>query len=183
MTTWSTAGLSSPGRSDLLKTLLRAVATVALLLVLYYVLPIEHRAHQAIALRLGVVFALFLAILTNEIRMILIAEHPTLRAVTAMATIIPFYLVGFAWIYLTMARSDPASFGAALSRTSSLYFTVTVFSTVGFGDIAAKTDTARLVVTVQMVADLAIVFIVIRLIIGATSRGLARKGEPSGETN
>jgi len=40
-----------------------------------------------------------------------------------------------------------ANFGGHLSHTDGLYFTVTVFSTVGFGDITAKTETARLVVT------------------------------------
>ena len=35
-----------------------------------------------------------------------------------------------------------------------LYFTVTIFSTVGFGDISAKAEAARLVVTAQMFLDL-----------------------------
>jgi DNA-binding CsgD family transcriptional regulator len=37
------------------------------------------------------------------------------------------------------------NFGGHLSHTDGLYFTATVFSTVGFGDITAKTGTARLV--------------------------------------
>ena len=58
-----------------------------------------------------------------------------LRAGVAMATIIPLFLVLFAWIYLTMSRFSPSTFGHPLDRTSALYFTVSVFSTVGFGDI------------------------------------------------
>ena len=57
-----------------------------------------------------------------------------------------------------------------------------MFSTVGFGDITPKTDVARLVVTVQMLADLAVIAVVIRLIFGAVTRGESRKlaavGEP-----
>ena len=64
-----------------------------------------------------------------------------------------------------------------MTRSSALYFTVTVFSTVGFGDITAKTDVARLVVTVQMLADLAVVAVVIRLILGAANRGVDRQKE------
>jgi uncharacterized protein (UPF0261 family) len=97
-----------------------------------------------------------------------------LRAGVAMATIIPLFLVMFAWIYLTMSSSDPSAFGGHMSRTSALYFTVTVFSTVGFGDITPKTDTARLVAMVQMMADLALIAVVIRLILGAATRGVAR---------
>ncbi len=91
-----------------------------------------------------------------------------------MATIIPLFLVVFAWIYLTMSASSAAAFGMHLTRTSALYFTVTVFSTVGFGDITPKTDPARIVAMVQMLADLAVLAVVVRLILGAATRGMAR---------
>ena len=45
-----------------------------------------------------------------------------------------------------------ASFTEPLTRADALYFTVTVFSTVGFGDITAKSETARVVLIVQMLA-------------------------------
>ena len=105
-----------------------------------------------------------------------------LRAAVALATVLPLFLVLFAWIYLTMSHADPTAFGPThgLSRASALYFTVTVFSTVGFGDIAPKTDVARLVVTVQMLADLAVIAVVIRLIFGAVTRGETRQRSRSG---
>jgi voltage-gated potassium channel len=179
MTLSSPSPLGSFERVHLVKTGLRAVGTATLLLILYFVLPIEHRAHQSVALRLGVALALFVAVLTNEIRLISNHDRPMLRAAVAMATIIPLFLVMFAWIYLTMAHSDPAAFGGPLSRNSALYFTVSVFSTVGFGDIAPKTDVARLVTTVQMLADLAMVAVVIRLILGAAARGVDRQKQPT----
>jgi voltage-gated potassium channel len=70
-----------------------------------------------------------------------------------------------------MDRLAPSSFGTPLTRTDALYFTVTVFSTVGFGDITAKTETARLVVTGQMIADLLILGVGIKIILGAVTRG------------
>lgn len=57
---------------------------------------------------------------------------------------------------------------------SSLYFIITVFSTVGFGDITPKTDPARIVAIVQMLTDLAVLAVVVRLILGAATRGMAR---------
>jgi voltage-gated potassium channel len=172
-------GLHDFERSHLVKTGLRAVVTATLLLTAYFVMPIEHRAHQSVALRLAVALALFVVILAVEIRSISMHDRPMLRAAVAMATVIPLFLVLFAWIYLTMARSDPASFGQPLSRPSALYFTVSVFSTVGFGDIAPRTDVARLVATVQMLADLAVVAVVIRLILGAATRGVDRQKHSS----
>ena len=91
-----------------------------------------------------------------------------------MATIISLFLVLFAWLYLTMSISNPAAFGVLLTRTSSLYFTITVFSTVGFGDITPKSDPARIVAMVQMLTDLADLAVVVRLILGAATRGMAR---------
>jgi voltage-gated potassium channel len=166
-------------RSQVVQTGIRALITATLLVFLYFVTPVEHRPHQSVFLRLGVALAVFVVILVNEIRLISGHDRPMLRATVAMATIIPLFIVLFAWIYLTMARADPAAFGVPLSRISALYFTVTVFSTVGFGDITAKTDVARLVVTVQMLADLAVVAVVIRLILGAAARGVDRLRETS----
>ena len=171
------SSLADVGRSQLTKTGIRALVMVSALLAVYYVVPVASRPHESIALRLSVSLAFFVAVLAFEVRSITKHHRPMLRAAVAMATVIPLFLVLFAWIYLTLARSSPASFGAPLDRTSALYFTVTVFSTVGFGDITAKTDPARLVVTVQMLADLAVLAVVVRLIFGAASRGEARRQE------
>jgi hypothetical protein len=66
-----------------------------------------------------------------------------------------------------------SNFGEPLTHTDALYFTVTVFSTTGFGEITAKTEAARLVVTAQMIADLLIIGLGLRVILGAVTRGLA----------
>jgi voltage-gated potassium channel len=80
-----------------------------------------------------------------------------------------------------MAKLAPHSIGAPLTRTDALYFTVTVFSTVGFGDITAKTETARLVVTGQMIADLVFLGLGLRIIVGAVGRGRQqRQGDNGG---
>jgi hypothetical protein len=66
-----------------------------------------------------------------------------------------------------------------LSRTDGLYFTVTVFSTVGFGDIVAKSETARLVVTGRMLADLVVLGVAIKVVVSAVRQGLRRRA-PAG---
>lgn len=161
-------------RSHLVKTVVRAAVSAVLLVALYYLLPIEHRAHQSVALRLIAALTFFSIVLAIEVGQIARHDQPMLRAGVSMATIIPLFLVLFAWIYLTMSTSSPAAFGGQLTRTSALYFTVTVFSTVGFGDITPKTDPARIVAMVQMLSDLAVLAVVVRLILGAATRGMAR---------
>jgi hypothetical protein len=73
----------------------------------------------------------------------------------------------FARIYLTRSRSDPASFGEVLTRTEALYFTVSVLSTVGFGDIHAVGQLGRAVVTVQMLFDLVFVASAVGLVVSS----------------
>jgi voltage-gated potassium channel len=75
----------------------------------------------------------------------------------------------FAGTYVAMAAHSAGNFGEHLTHTDALYFTVTVFSAVGFGDITAKTEAARLVVTGQMITDLVVVGV--GIILGAVTRG------------
>ena len=53
------------------------------------------------ALRLGVGLTFFVAGLAVEIRGISKSGQPMLRAVPAMATVTPLFLVVLAWLYLT----------------------------------------------------------------------------------
>jgi hypothetical protein len=92
-------------------------------------------------------------------------------AIEALATSLSLVLVLFAGTYVAMATHSAGNFGEHLTHTDALYFAVTVFSTVGFGDITAKTEAARLVVTGQMITDLVVVGVGIRIILGAVTRG------------
>ena len=71
--------------------------------------------------------------------------------------------------------------GADQTRTDALYFTVTVFSTVGFGDITAVTEVARVLVTGQMIAGIAILGLGARIIVDAVKRGQQRQPMQAGD--
>jgi preprotein translocase subunit YajC len=103
------------------------------------------------------------------------SPYPGVRAAETLALILPFFLLLFASTYFLMARASAASFTQPLTRTDALYFTVTVFSTVGFGDITAKSETARVVVIVQMLADLVLLGAGIRVLLSAVQRGRERR--------
>ena len=168
-------------RLDLMKTAVRAVVSVAVFLALYSFVPIEGRPHEEVGLRLIAGLALFVVVLAYELRAIAKNKYPLLRAAVALATVLPMFLFVFAWSYLTMSRSAPATFGSSLSRIDAFYLTVTIFSTVGFGDITPKTELARLIVTVQMLADLAVIAVVIRLILGTATRVVGRRSSPDAD--
>ena len=52
---------------------------------------------------------------------------------------------------------------------------MTVFTTVGFGDITAKSETARIMLIIQMSADLALLGAGARALLGAVRRGQQRR--------
>ena len=93
------------------------------------------------------------------------SDYATLRAVEALAFIVPAYLVLFAAIYFLMNHNNQATFGTSQTKLDSLYFSATVFTTVGFGDITAKIQAGRAVVLVQMILDLMILGLVVRLVV------------------
>jgi voltage-gated potassium channel len=150
--------------------LFRALATAVVLLVLYYLLPLDHVKNVPVTLAVGLV--ILLAVIAWQLRAIVRAKYPAVRAVVALASTVPLFVLLFASVYFVMAQASPANFGIhQLTRTDALYFTVTVFSTVGFGDITPLSQGARLVVTAQMMLDLLVLGLGIRVFVGAVQLG------------
>ena len=143
-------------------------------LVLYFVLPLdrEFTSRTLVSLVLGLVGVGLLV--AWQVRAILRAQAPALRAVEALALSLPLFLVLFALVYVILAGSDPQAFSEPLNRTDALYFVVTVFATVGFGDIAPVSEVARVVTTVQMVCDLLLIGLVLKVFLAAVDRGRRR---------
>ena len=156
---------------------LRVLVSIAVLVALYYWLPLDRSSTGVSVTILVIGLALLIGLIAWQVRLIIGNPHPGLRAVEALATTIPLFLVLFASTYFVMSRLVPHSFSFPLTRTDALYFTTTVFSTVGFGDITAKTQTARLLVTGQMITDLVFLGLGIRIITGAVTRGRQRQSQ------
>jgi voltage-gated potassium channel len=169
-------------RRLVVRVLLRASLTATVLVVLYFTLPITGSLDGSAAMRLVVGLLALAGVVTWQVRAVLRSRYPGLRAVEALAAAIPLFLLVFAAAYLRMADADAGAFSEPLSRTDALYFTITVFSTVGFGDITPKTDLARVATMVQMLGDLLVVGLVLHLMVGAVKAGLQRRAaaSPSG---
>lgn len=152
-------------------TLLRALGSTAALVAIYYLLPLDRSSIGVVIGILAAGLLTLVGLIAFQVRAIMRAAHPALRAVGALATSVPLFLLLFAGTYFVMGTISAGTFSQPMTRTDALYFTVTVFSTVGFGDITAVTEPARVLVTGQMIADIVIIGLGVRIIIDAVKRG------------
>ena len=164
-------------RGPLLLGLARTLLTVTGLLVLYYLLPLDRAFQGRTALTLLAGLLGVGLLVAWQARAILRARHPALRAIESIALSLPLFLLLFAGVYVLLAGTDPGAFTEPLTRTDGLYFTVTVFSTVGFGDITPVTEVARVLTTLQMVGDLVLIGLVVRVFLTAVDRSRRRAAD------
>jgi voltage-gated potassium channel len=139
-------------------------------LVLYFLVPLDREFSVGTVVALGAGVLAIALLVTWQVRAILRASHPALQAIEALALSLPLFLLIFAATFVVLSASDPGAFSEPLTKLDSLYFVVTVFATVGFGDITPVSDPARVLVTLLMVGDLVLIGLVIRLFLGAVDR-------------
>jgi len=162
------------------KMLSRSILVALLIVVAYYALPLDRPADAGLIILVVGLLALA-GILTWQIRMIVGSPFPRIRAAETLIVGIPLLLVVFASVYFLIAKAQADSFTEAMTKTDAMYFTVTVFSTVGFGDITAKSELTRTLVTLQMLFNLVVFGLVAKLIFGAVEMGLQRLSAASGK--
>jgi voltage-gated potassium channel len=152
--------------------LLRALATTVLVVAAYYLLPLNNLAGISLGVTLAAGLLALTAVVAYQVRAIIRHPHSAVRAIEALAITVPVFLLLFAATYFMMEQTNADNFNVdSLTRTDSLYFTVTVFATVGFGDIAATSQVARMVVIAQMILDLLVLGLVVKVFVGAVEIG------------
>ncbi|MFP5487251.1 MAG: potassium channel family protein [Acidimicrobiia bacterium] len=97
-------------------------------------------------------------------------RYPVLGLVQALAVVIGLAVVSFASTHLLISANDAAAFTEPLDHIGALYFTLTTATTIGYGDIAPRSDLARVVVMLHMVVNVAVVGLGVRALVRATRR-------------
>lgn len=169
----------APGRRPWRRALViivRSLLVSTAVVVGYFILPFTGRLAMDDVIELVAGLTFLSGLLLWQIRAILRSPIPAIQAVAALAITVPMFLILFATTYYLMSDADPTRFSQPLTRLDALYFTITTFATVGFGDITAVSELGRAVVTVQMVLGLVLVGLIARVIVSAVHVAKSRKG-------
>jgi voltage-gated potassium channel len=164
-------------RRDITASVARTCAGALVLFGIFAFAPFELTVHGSPGVWLIASVLVPTVVLTMQILAVARSPYPRLRAVESVAISFPLLILLFASTYYAMSQSSPDSFNAALTRTDALYFTVTTFTTVGFGDVVATSEPARIAVIVQMLADLVLIGVIARVLLGTSQRRRAALGQ------
>jgi len=162
--------------------LARLLGASTLLVVLYYVVPVEPgdsawrlvlRLVSAIACVAG---ATVLIVRQVRKQMKVADEEPPLAG---LAVALVTGLVAFAMADYLIAYSDPAQFAELETRTDALYFALSTLLTVGYGDVHAAGQLARVVVTIQMAFNIVVLATGASLLANQISDRVRRRRAPA----
>ena len=164
-------------RRTVVLTLARVTGFGFAMLVLYAVAPFGNRLQGHVVAGLAGCLGALIVLLVFELRSIARSSHPELKAVEAVGMTVPLALLPFAAAYYAMSKAMGAAFEIRLTRLDALYFTMTTFSTVGYGDITPKSEAARAVVIGQITVDLILIGLIAKVILGAAQRRRGTLGD------
>ena len=160
-----------PPGAQIARSVGRVVAVFAGMTLVYAFMPFRDGQWWLDAL-IGVASIVAIVPLTvRRVREIKTTERPTMCAIEALVLMFTLLIFGFSALYITIDRSG-TQFVGMHTRIDAVYFTVTTLSTVGFGDIHAEGQAAKLAVIAQICVDFTLLAVSVRVLLGATRQRL-----------
>ncbi|RIQ24451.1 potassium channel family protein [Jiangella rhizosphaerae] len=140
--------------------IVHSILTLACALVVYYTLPLT-RPHDPPEVVSGALFLAGVAglvwLTAHEVRRFSARLGEARTRVFGLLSVLYVVVTFFALTYYLMERNDPAQFDGLETRTDALYFSIVTLGTVGYGDVHAAGQEARIAAMVQIVFDLVVI--------------------------
>ena len=136
---------------------LRLAGILVLILVVYFVAPVDTSTHWANIARGFFSLLVFVGLAVGMVYQLRMHIDDTSRRVDGLIVGIVLVVVVFSHAFYVMEKQDPSAFVGLVTRLDSLYFATTTLVTVGTGDVHAAGQTARALVLVQMVFNVVFV--------------------------
>lgn len=162
-------------RHPAVPVLLRTTTTLALLTVGYFMLPVtldwgRPRLYLQLLVSVLALVGLYVVLRQRVRDSLRRREQPYARVEWLLAALY-LIILSFAVVYAVLGVHAPDQFVGIADRMDALYFSVTLMSTVGFGDVSAQGTLGRAVVTVHMLFNLIYLGTGIKLLSGDRSLG------------
>jgi Ion channel len=84
------------------------------------------------------------------------------------------FVIFFSWTYWDYSAQPGSCMNVALTKTDSIYFTLTTLTTVGYGDIVPVTEHCRMIVSAQMAGGLIFGAVLLALLVARIAARAAR---------
>jgi uncharacterized membrane protein len=127
----------------------RLLGLLTLMVVVYFVFPWPRHVEAGSVVR-GIVALLVLCLLAFGLYQQLKRQLDEDRRVDGLFLGIVFVVLVFAFIFYVMSR-EPNQIAGLHTKVDGLYFTLSTLTTVGFGDVHAVSQPARVLVIIQLV--------------------------------
>jgi hypothetical protein len=141
------------------------VITVGVPVVTYFLLPLD--SEFGVLLATVLVFAAAASLIPLSVRqaqLVLRSENPLFDAMRCIVSALVFLVIAFSAAYYVLGTNYEDEIEGIDTKLDAIYFTVTILATVGFGDITASGQWARGIVTGQMVVNLAVLAVALRVV-------------------
>lgn len=153
------------GFVQLVTILARAGGVLGVTLLGYALLPVDSASSTVWVVSVACLgLVVVLGVFFRQFGRIERSDRPGAAAIESLVLVVGLFLTLFALIYVSLSASDPGTFTQPLDKVAGIYFSVTILSTVGYGDIAPTTDLTRILVTVQMLLDIALIGAAVKLL-------------------
>lgn len=146
------------------RRVLTVALLVALILLVYFIVPVSNHFRADEAVRTGVAVLSLALLAAGMIQLLRVHAADDERRVEGLVLGIVVVVVFFAFGFYLMARHDPTQVAGLHTRVDALYFAMSNLSTIGFGDVHATGQGARVLVMVQIIFDLVFVTAAARLV-------------------
>ena len=174
------------GPTPLVVRVRRGLMVIAATMVFYYAVPVGEApsdigiAFSVLGVLGGVGVTVWLSL--RQVRR-LVASDPSDESVRIEGLLFLVYVVVplFALGYYGLEKADSSQLAELSTKTDALYFTVSTLATVGFGDVHAVGQLARVVVIIQIAFNLVFVGTLVSLLTriiherGAVRRAMAER--------
>lgn len=136
---------------------LRLVGIVALVLCLYFVVPVNAHPHGGPVLRAVLAVVLFVALAAAVLSQVRLSLADESRRLDGLVTAIVAVWVVFSLVFYLLAVRQHGQLEGLHTRVDALYFAASTMLTIGYGDVHATGQLARGLVLLQMLFDIVFV--------------------------